>query len=176
MQRLLQASTFCLILVELTVGCGDGSDGEDRASGSGISTTPGCKRGVAWAGQRLERPDLNQGLTWWYNWGASAQASPSGVVFEPMVWGEGFDGDQVATGVPAESEYLLGFNEPNFFAQANLSAIAAAALWPQVEEIATRRGLALVSPAVNFCGDDATGTGPCHDTNPVHYLEEFLGA
>jgi hypothetical protein len=47
---------------------------------------------------------------------------------------------------------------------------------PQVEEIAAAKGLGTVSPAVNFCGDDATKTGPCHNTNPVDYLEEFFAA
>ena len=176
MKPSLDRVALVLVLGWFAAGCGDGAEGDEPASGSTVSRTPGCKRGVAWAGQRLERPQLSPGLTWWGNWCVGSQASPSGVVFEPMVWGDGFDGAQVAAAIPAESAYLLGFNEPNFFAQANLSATQAAALWPQVEAIATGRGLALVSPAVNFCGDDATGTGPCHDTNPVHYLEEFLAA
>jgi hypothetical protein len=65
---------------------------------------------------------------------------------------------------------LLGFNEPNFYSQANLSAAQAAALWPRVEAIADARGLALVSPAVNYCG------GGCHDTNPFDYLDDFFAA
>jgi hypothetical protein len=93
-----------------------------------------------------------------------------------MIWGDGFDVTQVSQDVLDESQFLLGFNEPNFFEQANLSASEAAQLWPQVQQVAAARGLGLVSPAVNFCGDDQAKTGPCHDTNPVDYLTEFFAA
>lgn len=51
-----------------------------------------------------------------------------------------------------------------------MSAAAAAARWPAVEEVADARGLALVSPAVNYCGGD------CRDTDPFRYLDEFFAA
>jgi hypothetical protein len=92
-----------------------------------------------------------------------------------MVWGAAQLKDAAAQ-LPAPARYLLGFNEPNFFAQANLSALAAAALWPQIEQLASARGAQLVSPAVNYCGDDGSKTGPCHDTNPVDYLTDFFAA
>ena len=140
------------------------------------TSTPGCKRGIAYPGQQLGAQQAAQGISWWYNWGLRSQGSPSGVAFEPMVWGDGFDVTQAESDIPEDASALLGFNEPNFFAQADLSAAQAAALWPEVEQIADSRGLALVSPAVNFCGDDATKTGPCHDTSPFHYLEDFFAA
>jgi hypothetical protein len=76
----------------------------------------------------------------------------------------------------AGAQYLLGFNEPNFFEQANLSAADAAQHWPELQAIADAEELGLVGPAVNFCGDDQTKTGPCHDTNPADYLEDFFAA
>jgi Glycosyl hydrolase catalytic core len=51
-----------------------------------------------------------------------------------------------------------------------MSAQRAAQLWPQVQSIAQRRNLLLVSPAVNFCG------GGCHDTDPFRYLRDFFAA
>ncbi|CAN0554626.1 unnamed protein product, partial [Ectocarpus sp. 8 AP-2014] len=49
------------------------------------------------------------------------------------------------------SPYLLGFNEPNYGEQANLTPQEAADLWPQVRQQADDLGMELVSPAVNFC-------------------------
>jgi hypothetical protein len=152
-----------------------GSQGANAAGANGaISTVPGCKRGIAWSGHNLTLASLSQGISWWYNWGSTADAHPTGVVFEPMVWGQGFDVARTVAGIAPGAQHLLGFNEPNFFAQSNLSAAQAAALWPQLEDIARQKALNLVSPAVNFCGDDTAKTGPCHDTNPVHYLQDFL--
>jgi hypothetical protein len=172
-----RGSWLCVAAAWLVAACGGGSDGGDDSGQAGsAATTPGCKRGIAYPGQQLQAAALSQGLSWWYNWGLQAQGSPAGVTFEPMVWGDGFDVAEAAQSIPEGAQYLLGFNEPNFFEQADLSAQEAAALWPQVEQIAAQRGLALVSPAVNFCGDDASKTGPCHDTSPFDYLEHFFDA
>jgi hypothetical protein len=135
-----------------------------------------CKRGIAVARSSLTTAALRPAIAWWYNWGSGMDQSAEGLEFAPMVWGEGFDVNDVIEDVPQGAQFLLGFNEPNFFEQADLSASTAAALWPQVEQIATARSLALVSPGVNFCGDDANKTGPCHDTNPVDYLTDFFAA
>jgi hypothetical protein len=104
------------------------------------------------------------------------QQVTAGVEFVPMIWGNKTSISNAGSKIPSGASYLLGFNEPNFFAQADLSASEAAALWPQVEQVAQSKNLKLVSPAVNFCGDDANKTGPCHDTNPVHYLSDFFAA
>ena len=93
-----------------------------------------------------------------------------------MVWGGGADAGDVSDAIRSDAKFLLGYNEPNFFAQANLSAQQAAADWPVLEASAQAHGLGLVSPAVNYCGDDNAGTGPCHDTNPVSYLDDFFAA
>jgi hypothetical protein len=87
-----------------------------------------------------------------------------------MVWGGGFEVEALVTAIPAGTQVLLGFNEPNFFAQANLSAAAAAELWPKLEAVADRRSLELASPAVNYCG------GGCQETDPFKYLDEFFAA
>jgi hypothetical protein len=148
----------------LVFGCGS----DDSAGGPA-----GCKRGLAYSGRSVTSPEVAR-LAFWYNWTAGAQTVAEGLEFVPMVWGDGFDDQEVLGGLRPDAGFLLGFNEPNFFEQANLSAAQAAALWPRLEAIADQRGLALVSPAVNFCGDDQAGTGPCHDTNPVDYLADFF--
>jgi hypothetical protein len=157
--------------------CGSADGDEGGGSGFNADTTPGCKRGVAWPGRALTDTDSAHGLSWWYNWSSGAEGSVAGVVFEPMIRASGdIDAEPVQGAKQAGAEHLLGFNEPNFFEQANLSAADAARLWPQLQAIADAEGLGLVSPAVNFCGNDEEKTGPCHDTNPIDYLTEFFAA
>jgi hypothetical protein len=153
-------------------GSNDATSGDFSAS-----TTPGCKRGVAWPGRRLVDADAARGLSFWYNWSNSADGSVEGVTFEPMVRAAtDIDPAKVHAAKQAGAQNVLGFNEPNFFEQANLSAADAASRWPELEAIADAEQLGLVGPAVNFCGDDENQTGPCHDTNPVHYLQSFFSA
>jgi hypothetical protein len=91
------------------------------------------------------------------------------IEFVPMIWGAG----NLGNSVPAGSKDLLGFNEPNFTAQANMSPQQAAADWPQVQSIAhAGGGMPLVSPAVNFCG----GCTVPSITDPYTYLSDFFAA
>jgi len=53
--------------------------------------------------------------------------------------------------VPARAKYLLGYNEPNFKEQANLTPEVAARGWRHLEWVAHRRDLLLVGPSTNFC-------------------------
>ncbi len=159
-----------------TDAVGGAAGGGAAGSGGSTSDRAGCKRGVAYGyHSEADLQALSPGVSWWYNWATQPDAAVRsgayldlGVEYVPMIWGGSFDVSTAVSQIPAEAEFLLGFNEPNFYAQANLSAADAASLWPQVEQIASQRGLALVSPAVNFCG------GGCHDTDPFNYLHEFL--
>ncbi len=90
------------------------------------------------------------------------------IEFVPMIWNDATAGDAI----PAGSRFLLGFNEPNFFVQANLSAAEAASHWSEVEASARSRDVPIVSPGMNFCGPAAQ----CHDTNPYQYLKDFFKA
>ncbi|AUX44324.1 uncharacterized protein SOCE26_057880 [Sorangium cellulosum] len=150
---------------------------EPVGGGSAGTGTQRCKRGVAYGGHsQADMEALRAGVSWWYNWspapdpGVAGVYEGLGVEFVPMVWGDRFASEDPARRVPSGAEFLLGFNEPNFFSQANLTAQQAARLWPQMEQIAADKGLALVSPAVNFCG------GGCNQTDPFEYLEEFFAA
>jgi hypothetical protein len=136
-----------------------------------------CKRGVAFGRNTAAGlTALSKKVTWWYNWSTAPEAAVRdtyaalGVEFAPMIWDETRYGN--ASSIPSGAKTLLGFNEPNFFAQANLSAAQAAAEWPKVQQIAQSRGLKLASPAVNFCGPAAS----CHDTDPFGYLTAFFAA
>ena len=46
--------------------------------------------------------------------------------------------------------YLLGFNEPNFTKQANMTPQKAAEEWTAVKALADELGLEIVAPAMNY--------------------------
>jgi hypothetical protein len=85
-----------------------------------------------------------------------------------MIWNQ----TSVSSALPSGSKYVLGFNEPNFFSQANLSAAQAASNWPALQANAASAGVAIVGPAMNFCGPAAQ----CHGTDPYQYLKDFFTA
>jgi hypothetical protein len=160
-------------------GGSPGSAGTVGSAGSGggpVGTPHDCKRGIAWASSSLNHPAVNDTLTWWYSWGLSVQSVGAGLEFVPMVWGGGQNADDINERIRDDAKFLLGFNEPNFFEQANLSAQQAASNWPALQAAAQQHGLGLVSPAVNYCGNVQAGTGPCHDVHPVSYLDDFFAA
>lgn len=115
---------------------------------------------------------------WFYDWGLVPPQAPSeedanwGMEFVPMVWTGTPDFAEAVAAVPADAKYLLGFNEPNFKSQANLTVEQAVSMWPALEAIAEARDLKLVSPAVNFCGPESE----CWGTDPFEYLDDFLEA
>jgi hypothetical protein len=160
-----------------TGGASAGMNNGGGGAGGGSTVAPhDCKRGVAWPGSKLDNAEVNSQLTWWYTWGLSVQGVGAGLEFVPMISGGGSNVTNDNKAIRPDAKYLLGYNEPNFNAQANLPAAQAAADWPTLEAVAKAHNLKLVSPAVNYCGDDKTKTGPCNDTNPVHYLQTFFAA
>jgi Glycosyl hydrolase catalytic core len=165
-------------------GPGTGSDAaagaaDARRDDGGSART--CKRGVGYNHEDArDQPALSRGIGWWYDWGTSPDAGAAaafhaaGIEYVPMIWTgpprANIDVAGLIDKLPADVHYLLGFNEPNFGAQANLTPAQAAAAWPQLEQIASARGLALVSPAVNYCG------GNCNETDPFKWLDAFFAA
>jgi hypothetical protein len=163
-----------LALVLVLAACGSspvgGTDPDAAATGSA------CKRGIAYGEHTpADQQALSTGISWWYNWAlapepavASTHAS-LGVAYVPMVWGAGSLGGADAA-LTADERYLLTFNEPDFTSQANLTPEQAAALWPQVEQIADAHHLTIVSPALNYCG------GGCNETDPFVWFDKFFAA
>eukprot|EP01124_Arcella_intermedia_P018042 TRINITY_DN25015_c0_g1_i1.p1 TRINITY_DN25015_c0_g1~~TRINITY_DN25015_c0_g1_i1.p1 ORF type:complete len:485 (-),score=105.38 TRINITY_DN25015_c0_g1_i1:24-1478(-) len=137
-----------------------------------------CKRGVAYGDWKngTDFKSLMSHLSWYYNWAtrpdpisstANSQYFQNAVEYVPMIWGEG----SLASieEIPEGTQYLLGFNEPNFVSQANLTPERAAYLWPQLQSFAARRGgIKLISPAVNYCG------GACIEADPIVWLDKFF--
>lgn len=155
---------------------GGAASGGGSSGGSGGGTSGSCKRGVAYGHHSVaDLTALSPGISFWYNWDFRPDAAlrggayrELGIEYIPMIWGGGTDVSAARRDIPEQAQVLLGYNEPNFGSQANMSAAEAALRWPELEELAEARGLKLVSPAVNFCGGD------CQDTDPFHYLDEFF--
>jgi hypothetical protein len=152
--------------------------GSSEGGADARAAVAGCKRGIAAnaAPSAAFAPGpTGPGIAWWYNWASQpAPGGAPGIEFVPMVWG----GGSLAQTAPAGSKTLLGFNEPNFKSQADMTSAQAAADWPAVEAIAAPGHLAIASPGVNYCGS-ATDSSQCTEpavTDPYAYLTEFFGA
>jgi hypothetical protein len=157
------------------------SDANADAGGSAGGTS-NCKRGLAYGYDSIA--DLTalanggKGISWWYNWsptpdqGLGSSYIGIGVDFVPMQWGGSFTVSGDLSQIPSTATWLLGFNEPEDANQANLTPQQAAALWPQLEQIANSHTpkMKLLSPAVNYCG------GNCNETSPFTWLDQFFAA
>ncbi len=158
-------------------GTGSGSGGSGGASGTSVGGTT-CKRGIASdaAPSAALAPTASvPGVTWWYNWATrpASGASPA-IEFDPMM----ANAAAINNSIPSGSRYLLGFNEPNFKAQGDLSPQQAAADWPALQAKAKAAGIPIVSPGVNFCGS-ASNTSLCTTasiTDPYTWLKDFFAA
>lgn len=161
------------------LGGSTSSAGAPGVAGAAPMECP-SKRGVAYAfdpaSASADMNAMKSSVSWFYGWanGPSAAAKaayvPANLEFVPMVWGGGFKVADVVKAIPAGAKYLLGFNEPNFGKEANLTPEKAAELWPQIEDIAAQKGLKIVSPATNYCA------GNCNRTDPFVWLDDFFKA
>lgn len=128
------------------------------------------KRGIGWdeKTQALSNNPVDlmlPGISWIYNWGetpigtADHLGTPGGLTFIPMAWGRDFNEAAIRKYLTDHKDvkYLLGFNEPNFSAQSNMTPAEAATLWPKLEKIADDFNLKLVAPALNFTGESVGG-------------------
>ena len=122
------------------------------------------KRGIGYGtggGQQEFSPQdfavIGERMSWWYDWSPSSNESvrevypPLGIDFAPMAWGLNFNENNMRQYLDSNPDvkYLLGFNEPNFENQANLTPQQAADAWPILESIADDYNLKIVGPAVN---------------------------
>lgn len=113
---------------------------------TGISTgasSKSFKRGVSenQFQYKAQMEALADGVSWYYNWGNT----PSTYISEqdymeylPMCWNANFSADKIRAYCKThpKTKYLLGFNEPNFQAQANMTPQEAAAQWPALRTLA----------------------------------------
>jgi len=144
-----------------------------------------AKRGVSYDIPYLKDLEvLSEGVTWFYNWGVAPisslrDAADTYLDYVPMVWNNGYDRTKLRTYLTnhPKVKYILGFNEPNFKAQANMTPSQAAAAWPELEAIADEFNLKIVAPAVNYGPTNGSVTeGNVTYTNPWEYLDAFFAA
>ncbi len=140
------------------------------------------KRGIAFG---FESPRdlqaISEGTSWWYNWSPSYNQAVAdlyvdyGMDWVPMTW-NGNNPDQVRAFLEMHPNvrYLLGFNEPNFSDQANLTPAYAASLWPTFEAIAEEFDVKLVGPAVNYCGGCVVVDGEPLGNDYIIWLDLFF--
>ena len=143
-----------------------------------------AKRGVSENGfnKTEEINALTQGVGWFYNWANLPNSYIADVVgpgtdmeFVPMIWSASFNEQALRNYLDEHPgvKYLLGYNEPNFAAQANMTPDSAARLWPIVEKIAADYGLQLVAPALNYSGEKLKD-GKIYQPND--WMDAFLAA
>lgn len=117
--------------------------------------TSTAKKGVSvWDFGGLGAALTDVGASWYYNW-ASGPTGGAGdsAEFVPMIWGARSVNDDELARVKANGSTLLGFNEPDFGSQANMTVEQALDLWPRLQDTGMRLG----SPAVAVGGADAGG-------------------
>ncbi len=141
------------------------------------------KRGVSYGHHSADDMGVaSQGISWWYNWAAQPDAAIRNtyqnydVDFTPMAWNSaGINAVSNWAGQDPDVRYILGFNEPNFRDQANMTPSQAAAAWPALQAVADNHSLEIVGPAVNYCGSCVSENGLTY-SNPFTYLDDFFAA
>jgi hypothetical protein len=112
--------------------------------------------------------------SWYWNWSLRPNSNVQNcnldrhVEFVPMVWGKADAYSDIIAQIPKDTKYLLGFNEPNFAGQSNLSPREAAEAWKNVEAQLARHGLV---------GKIKVGTpsaSPGGNMAPHEWLREFF--
>jgi hypothetical protein len=92
--------------------------------------------------------------SWYYNWAAGpTNGAGTSAEFVPMIWGPGSVTSSTLARAKSSGRTLLGFNEPDFSSQANMTVEQALDLWPQLQAT----GLRLGSPAPAVGGATAGG-------------------
>jgi hypothetical protein len=147
-----------------------------------FAQTQSSKKGIAFGYHTAaDMAAISKGMSWWYNWAVVPEDGVKDVFgsynmdFVPMAWNGLFDEASLRAFYEShpDAEYLMGFNEPNFVKQANLTPGEAAALWPKLEAIAKDFNLKIVGPAVNYCDKCIVVNGDTI-TDPVEYLDSFF--
>lgn len=115
---------------------------------------------------------LSPGVCWYYNWGNSEGAAVDGqdyMEYLPMCWNGGYNANTIREycNTHPTTKFLLGFNEPNFKAQSNMTPTQAAEAWPGVQALARELGLKLVAPVLNYSPDAPY-------TDPTKWMDEFV--
>lgn len=142
--------------------------------GGGLASAKSYKRGVSENRFQFHAQFdvLEPGVTWYYNWGNTEGAyitDQECLEFAPMCWNGGFNANNIRAYVQShpQTKYILGFNEPNFTSQANMTPQQAAERWPELQALAKELDLKIVAPALNY------SPNPPYQ-NPTAWMDEFV--
>jgi hypothetical protein len=121
------------------------------------------------------------GVVWWQNWTSYPDLSLDGgsypIEYVPMIWNANFKVATVDSQIPPGAKYLLTFYLPNVTKdqvgkeQSSVPVSDAVAAWAGVRQVATDRGLKVVSPSVDYC-DPSQET--CLQANPITWMRDFM--
>lgn len=134
------------------------------------------KRGYGFGQHQLgDMAALSVGTTWWYNWWHRPENAvlniyhTYGMEFVPQAWSDDFNETALREFLAAHPNvnYIMGFNEPNFVHQANMTPRQAAVAWQRIEDIADDFDLKIIGPALNYSPDP-----PYHD--PFEWKNAWL--
>jgi hypothetical protein len=108
---------------------------------------PGALKGAACGGTDALALHQIQALnaSWYYSWGSTYTVTTN-PGFVPMVWSgkalikNNSVGDVIRQLPVTRTKNLLGFNEPDYSSQANMSVDEAIRLWPQLQSTGLRLG------------------------------------
>jgi len=147
----------------------------------GYSQEKSNKRGVSYGfHSTADIQKFSEAISWWYNWSPQPDSAIEttyqnyNVDFTPMAWNaNGISGVNSWISQDSNVKYILGFNEPNFKEQANMTPSEAASAWSSFQQIARENNLKTVTPAVNYCGDCVSENGTTYN-NPFVYLDDFF--
>lgn len=93
-------------------------------------------------------------VKWYYNWGYNKNNDINNIPFVPMIWSDKNVTDSIINQLCITVDnVLLGFNEPDFIKQSNMTVDEAISLWGQLEKTGKRLG----SPATAKNASDPNG-------------------
>jgi hypothetical protein len=108
-----------------------------------------AKKGVStWDFDGVGKALADVHAAWYYNWSAApTNNAGTSAQFVPMIWGPGSVNAGNLAKAKTSGKVLLGFNEPDFPNQANMTVEQALELWPQLQATGLRLGSP--APAIN---------------------------
>jgi hypothetical protein len=178
-----------LTLAAHSLGESDDDDG-DRGAPQTKGRNPRHKRGTVCESSYAQAGDLDtlSGVGWHYSWSLEMpdayRHEQNQQEFVPQVWGlntscnTGSCLEDLHYFIPLPTTTaILGFNEPNFSGQSNLTGAEACAAWPVITSFAKKHGLRVGAPAVGECfASSVEGSGSQCFATSNDWLEEFFAA
>ncbi|WP_329130741.1 glycoside hydrolase family protein [Streptomyces sp. NBC_00670] len=128
---------------------------DTAAATAPVSAAAATKKGIsAWKFDGVTKAMANAKVGWFYTWssGRGGIKAPAGVEFVPMIWGPQSVNRTELRRAKAQGKVLLGFNEPDFAQQSNMTVEQALDLWPRLQATGMRLGAPAVASGADVPG------------------------